>query len=334
MSGYSEDPTGTSEYAPSTGAISYDSDGDGIADTTVYDFDGDGIADAFEVYDAQTGTDVIMVDTDGDGVLDTAIADLDGDGTFETGMYDSDGDGWLDTALDPSTMSDTTTSTDDPFDTGSDDDTVHGDPMADIDYHQAQASTNDCLPTSVAMVLSEVTGDDVLAGDLVDLANELDVLGADGMSMADGVTLLEHYGVDAEVETGTLDDLREMLDADRPVIIGLDADDLYGMGDAPFADDMVSGHAVVITGIDDETGMVYINDPGFPDGAGVAIPIDEFADAWADSDNSMITIDLPEGTADDDGPFDTGTADFQAADTAAEDDLPDMAILPFTLKLF
>lgn len=330
MSGYSDDPTETGDYAPSTGAISYDSDGDGIADTTVYDFDGDGMADAFEMFDAHTGADVIMIDSDGDGVLDTVVGDLDGDGVFETGAYDSDGDGWLDTTLDVTTTLDTTTSHD-PFDTEPDDDSVHGDPMADIEYHQAQASTNDCLPTSVAMVLTEVTGGEVLAGDLVDLANELDVLGADGMSMDDGVTLLEHYGVDAEVETGTLDDLRELLDADRPVIIGLDADDLYGLGDAPFADDMVSGHAVVITGIDDETGMVYINDPGFPDGAGVAIPIDEFADAWADSNNSMITIDLPEGTSVDDGPFDTGTDDLEGL---AGDDLPDMAILPFTLRLF
>ena len=73
------------------------------------------------------------------------------------------------------------------------------------------------------------------------------------------------------------------------MIIGLDSDDLYGTGDSPFADDLVAGHAVVITGIDDEAGVVYINDPGFPDGAGLEIPLDQFEDAWEDSDNTVVT---------------------------------------------
>src|SRR5690606_5770719 len=138
----------------------------------------------------------------------------------------------------------------------------------------------DCLPTSVSMVLTEITGSEVPQGELVDLANELELLGPDGMTIEGGVQLLEHYGVDAEATTGSVDDLRTMLDEGRPVIIGLDADDLYGAGDGPFESDLVSGHAVVITGIDDEAGVVYINDPGFPDGAGVAIPLEDFEDAW------------------------------------------------------
>ena len=291
------------------GNMSVDGDGDGIAETTFIDFDGDGISDAVSTIDVATGAEYVGLDSDMDGQLDTMIVDSDGDGTIDEASMDTDGDGVLDTELDPETGE----PTGDPFEldpevaeteegtgeTTLDDDSVHGDPMAEIPYHQAQAGANDCLPTSVAMVLSEITGAEVPAGDVVDLANELGLLGETGMSLEGGLALLDHYGIDAEVQTSDIDGLRTMLDAGTPVIIGLDSDDLYGTGDSPFADDLVAGHAVVITGIDDEAGVVYINDPGFPDGAGVAISIEAFEDAWADSDHSMIVAEAGAATAGD-----------------------------------
>ena len=120
-----------------------------------------------------------------------------------------------------------------------------------------------------------------------------------------------------------------MLDAGAPVIIGLDSDDLYGAGDAPFADDMVAGHAVVITGIDDEAGLVYINDPGFPDGAGVAIPIEEFEDAWTDADHTMIVADDP---AIDSNVDDTLPAD-QTDEVSGLGRVFDLVLLPFNLTV-
>jgi len=214
---------------------------------------------------------------------------------------------------------------------------VHGDPMAEIPYHQAQVGSNDCLPTSVAMVLSEITGEDVPQGDVVDLANELQLLGPTGMSIEGGIALLDHYGVDAEVETGTIDELRTMLDNGDQIIIGLDSDDLYGAGDQPFDDDLVAGHAVVITGIDDEAGVVYINDPGFPDGAGVAISIDAFEDAWTDADHSMIvaegdsTDDATAGSAGNESgePFGGSSDD----DDGILDSIARIVLMPFNLKI-
>jgi Peptidase_C39 like family len=321
-------------------SIQSDLDGDGFAETSVIDFDGDGVADAYDIIDPTTGGETIVVDVDGDGMVDTAVTDADGDGTFESGVSDTDGDGVIDSNFDPNTGLELDTTTV-PFDEPGDDpdpvdEDVHGDPMAEIPYHQAQVGPNDCLPTSVAMILTEITGDDVPQGDIVDLANELDLLGPDGMTLDGGVLLLEHYGVDAEVQTGSVDDLRAMLDAGRPVIIGLDSDDLYGAGDSPFADDMVAGHAVVITGIDDEAGLVYINDPGFPDGAGVAIPIEDFEDAWTDADHTMIVADDPEfDNANDDVPADTSidtTTDTDTdGDTGGLGRVFDLVLLPFNL---
>ncbi|MEZ5271854.1 MAG: C39 family peptidase [Ilumatobacteraceae bacterium] len=346
------DPRGGYDAAADGHTMAYDSDGDGFAETTMVDMDGDGVADMFDVVDPMTGAEHIAFDSDGDGILDTIVSDFDGDGVFDMASMDSDGDGVLDTSFDPETgevidgSDDDGTnvpfivdeeSSDDPYDVdGEGDDDVHGDPMGEMEYHQAQVGPNDCLPTSVAMVLSEVLGDEVPQGDLVDLANEMGLLGPTGMSIDGGVQLLEHYGVDAEATTGTLDDLRASLDAGDDVIIGLDADDLYGQGDAPFADDLVSGHAVVITGIDDEAGVVYINDPGFPDGAGVAISIEAFEDAWQDADHSMIVVEDDgsagdeAGTAGNANPFgDVGGDD----DSSLLESITRFILMPFSLKI-
>lgn len=345
---------GTDTTYDSSASMSVDTDQDGYAETTVIDFDGDGVADAFDVVDVNTGAESVIFDADGDGLVDTIVTDTDGDLVFDEGSSDTDGDGQLDTSFDPNTgeatsgpFSDfddgTTDMTDTGDDTGDDtDDSIHGDPMAEIPYHQAQAGANDCLPTSVAMILSEVTGTDVPAGDVVDLANDLGLLGETGMSLEGGLALLDHYGVDAEVQTGSLDSLRTMLDEGTPVIIGLDSDDLYGAGDSPFGDDMVAGHAVVITGIDDEAGVVYINDPGFPDGAGVAISIDAFEDAWTDADHGMIVATDDDATATDSADSADDTVDAGSAgsvggvdgdDDSVLESIAKFVLLPFDLVL-
>jgi len=303
-------------------SMSIDIDGDGWSETIVSDLNGDGVADMYDWLDPSTGEQVIAIDTDADGMLDMAVADTDGDGEFDTLLDPATGetitpalpfDPAEDPGVDPGSTVDPMTI--DP--TAVVDEDVHGDPMAEIPYHQAQVSDNDCLPTSVAMVATEVLGLDVPQGALVDLANELELLGPDGMSLEGGVTLLEHYGLDAEVQSGSMDDLRTLLANGTPVIIGLDADDLYGLGDQPFADDFAMGHAVVITGIDDEAGLVYINDPGFPDGAGIAVPIEDFEDAWIDGDNSMIVVDADTDVGADGGNSGEGD-ETPAASTAVE----------------
>lgn len=306
------DPTAV----PGVTEMAMDCDGDGFAETTLVDFDGDGCVDAM-VYDDGFYTEA-LADLDGDGFMETFVADTDGNGVVDVHIVDQNGDGIAEyeaygedptgttAVLDPAEGVDpidglnpvadipvdpsqelTTLDSADPFEVT---DAVHGDPMAEIEYHQAQPGPVDCLPTSVAMVLSEITGELVPADEVVALANDMGVMTDTGMSAEDGVRLLEEYGINAEVSSGSLDDLRAQLDQGTEVIIGLDSADLYSNGGGPFDVGMEAGHAVVITGIDDDAGVVYINDPGFPDGAGVAIPIETFEDAWADSENLMIEI--------------------------------------------
>lgn len=272
----------------------FDTNGDGFGDAAVFDLDGDSFGD-YEIGDLN-----------GDGVIDYEAADLDGDGAADIYGFDYDQDGIVDEVWDNGVAdlsTSTTTSTVD-----DDNPNVHGQPAADIDYHQVQPGAYDCAPTSVAMILSELTGQPVDAASVVDTAWDLGLMHENGMAPTEIEALMESYGVDAALEQGSMDDLRTALEDGRQVIIALDSDDLYGAGDAPFADDMVSGHAVVITGIDDETGMVYINDPGFPDGAGVAIPIEQFEDAWGDFDNQMIVTQ--EGDLSDDPEADRSVLDI------------------------
>tara|TARA_B110000977_G_scaffold104161_1_gene135941 strand:- start:244 stop:1026 length:783 start_codon:yes stop_codon:yes gene_type:complete len=67
--------------------VGFDTDGDGIIDTTFVDTDGDGIAET------------IAQDTDGDGIIDKISSDTDGDGLIDTVVADTDGDGLIDTII-------------------------------------------------------------------------------------------------------------------------------------------------------------------------------------------------------------------------------------------
>ncbi|MBX3314451.1 MAG: C39 family peptidase [Actinobacteria bacterium] len=322
-----DDATGLDDTMTMSTDVTLDLDGDGFADAVAHDLDGDGVVDAVEYdLDGDGFTDAVELDTDGDGVSDTVLfedgtgatyvgVDTDGDGVLDTVVADYDGDGIIDeqvstdhdptsttidpTADDPDDPNDPAATIDGEPDNGpfiTDDqpeageEGVHGEPRADIQYHQVQPGPVDCLPTSVAMAISEATGIDVPADDVVALANEQGFMTDAGMSPDDAAALFEAYGMDAEVGSGTVDDLRSALDAGDPVIVGIDAADLYSGDGGPFDQGMVSGHAVVITGIDDgPPGVVYINDPGFPDGAGLEIPLEQFEDAWEDSDHTVVT---------------------------------------------
>lgn len=300
--------------------VTADTDGDGYADTAGYDLDHDGVMDTIVMTDAHSGATYVGVDLDGDGQMDAVLIDSDGDGYADhayaregsvadpAGQHDPAGQrdpaGQHDPQPTPAPGHDPVDPVQppvtDPFATDSPDlpetgdPGIHGDPRAEIEYHTVQPGPVDCLPTSVSMVLSEVTGQHVPAEDVVRLANEKGFMTDTGMSAENSLELLRSYGVDAQLETGTIDSLRQALDNGDKVIIGLDSDDLYNGGGGPFDQGLVSGHAVELTGIDDgPPAMIYINDPGFPDGAGVQIPVDQFEDAWQDADHVMVVAPGP-----------------------------------------
>lgn len=298
-----------------------DSTGDGVVDTMLLDSTGNGLIDTVISEDATTGATAIARDLDGDGTVDVVAFDHDGDGLideayvgdaipqeyrggsddaapgpFTPGDYDdADDDSALDNSAADGAYHDGTGDESDVVSIAAEDG-VYGQPREAIYYHQVQPGPVDCLPTSVSMVLSQITGAMVPAGDLVAMANDLGFMAADGMLPEDALTLLENYGVEAELTSGGLDDLREALVAGDPIIVGIDAADLYAGGGGPFDPGLESGHAVVLTGMEDgPPPMIYINDPAFPDGAGLEIPLDLFLDSWEDTDNTMIVATAPGG---------------------------------------
>jgi len=79
------------------------------------------------------------------------------------------------------------------------------------------------------------------------------------------------------------------------VIVGLDAKEIWtplhdASTDAPLEQDPPMGHAVWVTGIDqqpDGSFVVLLNDPGAPFGEIEAVPLEDFVNAWEDNGASM-----------------------------------------------
>ena len=57
-------------------------------------------------------------------------------------------------------------------------------------------------------------------------------------------------------------------------------------------EDDAADHAVVVTGVDEERGVVIVSDPGDPEGNAKEYPIEQFEDAWADSGYAAAVCDV------------------------------------------
>lgn len=262
-----------------------DRDGDDVADAALYDLDGDGLVDAT----------VVVIDVDGDGVAEFAVYDLDGDGLPDL-VVDVEGTGEgaeaptaSPASVDPPTpVSPTNTSAP----------SQHGEPLNDLQWSIHQSENGFCMPASVAMIASEMTGHPVTEASAVASGIGLNLLDGEpgswtGMNAQEGEQLLEHFGVPAHTEQGDLNDLRQYLDEGRGIILGIDSSEVWeGIDDDLAPGGNKADHALVITGINDSNGMVTLNDPGHPDGAGMQVPIAVLLDAWADSGNTMVVTDM------------------------------------------
>ena len=181
-----------------------------------------------------------------------------------------------------------------------------GDPVGDAEHWFNQAANGYCVPSSVAQIVSEYTGQHFADEDaFVALANELHLfdVGPDGvpsMSLDGALRLLEASGVPASIDpAGTVDELVEHLDEGRRIILAVDSGEIWGTevaGDTALEFD-AADHAVVLTGIDLDRGVAILSDPGTPDGNMSEIPLDVLVDAWADADNGMVVCDTAPGEA-------------------------------------
>jgi hypothetical protein len=90
-----------------------------------------------------------------------------------------------------------------------------------------------------------------------------------------------------------LADLEAVLDAGRLPIVAVDSDELPAWeesdpNDGTSADDGAS-HALIVTGIDESTDTVTLNDSGLSAGGqGETLSVSQFEDAWQDSHYQML----------------------------------------------
>ena len=178
-----------------------------------------------------------------------------------------------------------------------------GDPFGEADLWFEQAVNGTCAPATVAQIVSEYSGQEFTdEQQFVDMAIDsgaMEVLPdgtTSGMYAHDIVDLLNDSGVPAELEDGLgIEDLKGYLAEDVGVAVMVDADEywnpMYGMPEE--AEDDMPNHIVMVTGVDEEAGVVYINDTGTPDGEALAVPIDYFLDAWDDSGSQAVVCDEP-----------------------------------------
>jgi uncharacterized protein YvpB len=165
-----------------------------------------------------------------------------------------------------------------------------------------QAVNGTCVPASVAQIVAEYSGEEIQNEDaFVEMAQEngyfLDGEIENGMPIYAAAELLEQNGIPATVETGTMDDLATALDEGRGVMLYVDSGEYWDPEqeerDEAKGRDQGGDHCVVISEIDYDKGVVYLSDPGHPDGDRMEVPLDEFEQAWGEADNTMIVCDEP-----------------------------------------
>lgn len=182
---------------------------------------------------------------------------------------------------------------------------VYGDPVASAEHWQIQTLDDSCVLMSVASVVGDLAGELPTEREMVRLAGSLPSVVHEGMiysttddivgtMMTDALTLLDHYGIEAGITDGErtsesgidtgLTALKNYLGAGRGVIVSLNSNIIWdGDGDRTSAN-----HAVAVTGVDRENGIVHLNDSAMNGGADKRVPLKVFVKAWRTSDYRLI----------------------------------------------
>jgi uncharacterized protein YvpB len=189
-------------------------------------------------------------------------------------------------------------------------DTTWGAPEDDAWYWLFQGyGTGTCGATSVAMVIADMLDTPLASNqEVVDQAVALGVLhydpsnpqwqtwgGWSGMTTTGVEALLESYGVGATVYGGAhVGHLASYLEAGQPAIVMVDGEEIWQGADDDATDSgQAPNHFVQVIGVDYVEQVVYLNDPAIENGAGLAVPMSLFEDAWQDSGNAVIMTDRP-----------------------------------------
>ena len=172
-----------------------------------------------------------------------------------------------------------------------------GSPSEDSHNWVEQTTPFTCAVVSQEMIL-HAFGIDASEAQLTYEAAANGWLTEGGTSMENMARLLELHGVPSHTTySGGVDSLVAELAQGHKVMVAVDSGEMWKT-DFPWEDFFQPGgadHAVVVTGLDMHDPAhptVYLNDPGDPQGAGKAYPLDQFLDAWSDSGNVYVATDI------------------------------------------
>ena len=284
-----------------------DTDGDGKIDYIVKggDYNEDGENDSLNIY----------ADTTGDGKYDimAEVYDSTGDGKFDMAEihHDYDGDGIEDwtqiCSYNPETG--TITPLNDAPEYGNISatfanelpnyepnenypDGISGDPVSSMEHWEFQGNTNRCALYSQMFIVEEFTDQDIDIEEFTEIAYEQGWFN-DGTTFLNTNKMLDYYGIVNEMSFhNDINEIESCLDSGGKVIVAIDADEIwYGEGNDLFSPSSAANHAVEVIGIDytnPERPMVILNDSGNPNRKGVMVPMEDFMDAWKDSECQMI----------------------------------------------
>lgn len=129
-----------------------------------------------------------------------------------------------------------------------------------LDPETAKAIRKDCGPTCVSMILA--ASGHIVTSDAITAASN--VVGDNGLSLDQVVTGAGAFSLKMFWQVNlSLDDLRRFLDNGQPPIALIKYANIPDRLDVRYK----AGHFVVVTGYDDETKRLFINDPDYPPGS-------------------------------------------------------------------
>jgi len=155
-----------------------------------------------------------------------------------------------------------------------------------------------CAIVSQQMILNDF-GINVSEAQLVYDATSNGWLTEGGTTINNMGNLLEHYGISTHINhSGDLTSVIDELAHGRKIIVPVNSDELWNgvswWQRLTGLHNTGPDHAIVVTGVDfsnPSSPQVIVNDPGHPDGAGQAYPLDRFLESWNDSNYTYLATD-------------------------------------------
>lgn len=176
------------------------------------------------------------------------------------------------------------------------DDMIIGDPQDQTDYWELQNQDDNCAVAAELSIMHQF-GVDITQDDANYISAEHGWYHPGGGTSPDDIgNMMDLYNIpNHTVHDAQISDLARELQQGHGVIVGVNSADLWEQGPLEALGNFIRDslgiapvdHAVTVIGIDTTDPahpMVVLNDSGHPDGQGAMYPLDQFMDAWENSD--------------------------------------------------